>query len=109
MTNEQEKDNNTLKAKTDRNRKISIIVGVICILVCIIGILYIWHRQKQKPPVQLDVNSAVATVDIDKLLVNHSDYGKLEKLQAENDFNFDEIKILYIKYRAITTATSKSS
>lgn len=83
MTNEQEKDNNTLKAKTDRNRKISIIVGVICILVCIIGILYIWHRQKQKPPVQLDVNSAVATVDIDKLLVNHSDYGKLEKLQAE--------------------------
>lgn len=32
---------------------------------------------------QLDVNSAIATVDIDKLMSKHSDYAKLEKLQAE--------------------------
>ena len=83
MANEQDKDNDMQENKKDKSRKSAIITGVICVLLCIIGALYIWHKQTQKPPVQLDVNSAIATVDIDKLMSKHSDYAKLEKLQAE--------------------------
>ena len=83
MANEQDKDNDMQENKKDKSRKSAILTGVICVLLCIIGALYIWHKQTQKPPVQLDVNSAIATVDIDKLMSKHSDYAKLEKLQAE--------------------------
>lgn len=83
MANEQDKDDDMQENKKDKSRKSAIITGGICVLLCIIGALYIWHKQTQKPPVQLDVNSAIATVDIDKLMSKHSDYAKLEKLQAE--------------------------
>lgn len=85
MADEQKDDNNIQqrKDKDKTKKKISVIVGIICVLLCIIGGVYIWHKHMQKPPVQLDVNSAVATVDIDKLITKHSDYAKLEKLQAE--------------------------
>ena len=76
MANEQDKDNDMQENKKDKSRKSAIITGVICVLLCIIGALYIWHKQTQKPPVQLDVNSAIATVDIDKLMSKHSDYAK---------------------------------
>lgn len=84
MANEQENDDNNVQVKDDKKRKkIAVVVGIICVLLCVVGVVYIWHKQMQKPPVQLDVSSAVATVDIDKLIQNHSDYAKLEKLQAE--------------------------
>ena len=41
---------------------------------------------------QLDVNSAIATVDIDKLMSKHSDYAKLEKLQAEKTLILIKLK-----------------
>ena len=60
MANEQDKDNDMQENKKDKSRKSAILTGVICVLLCIIGALYIWHKQTQKPPVQLDVNSAIA-------------------------------------------------
>ena len=59
MANEQDKDNDMQENKKDKSRKSAIITGVICVLLCIIGALYIWHKQTQKPPVQLDVNSHI--------------------------------------------------
>ena len=92
MANEQDKDNDMQENKKDKSRKSAILTGVICVLLCIIGALYIWHKQTQKPPVQLDVNSAIATVDIDKLMSKHSDYAKLEKLQAEKTLILIKLK-----------------
>ena len=92
MANEQDKDNDMQESKKDKSRKSAIITGVICVLLCIIGALYIWYKQTQKPPVQLDVNSAIATVDIDKLMSKHSDYAKLEKLQAEKTLILIKLK-----------------
>ena len=96
------------RTKKDKSRKSAIITGVICVLLCIIGALYIWHKQTQKPPVQLDVNSAIATVDIDKLMSKHSDYAKLEKIASREDIDFNKIKIICIKYRTIATTASRS-
>lgn len=48
MANEQDKDDDMQENKKDKSRKSAIITGGICVLLCIIGALYIWHKQTQK-------------------------------------------------------------
>lgn len=97
MAENQEINNNEVEElKPDKKKKkstTSILVGIICIVMCILLIGYFWHKQNQKPPVSVDVGSAVATVDVDRLMKQHSDYAKLEKLQAEKFLILSKLKI----------------
>ena len=55
--------------KTKRNYdKRNVIVGVICLLLIAAGIGYIWHKNAKPPQPADDVTSAVAVVDIDRLI-----------------------------------------
>lgn len=83
MTDNKENNKKEQRDNTQRKRIFSIIVGVVCVILCIISVGYIWHKHNQKPSVQVDVTSAVATVNMEKLMEKHDDYPKLLKLQAE--------------------------
>lgn len=87
--------NNDEKTKQDTKKnynKRNVIVGIICVLLIVISIGYIWHKKVKPPQVAEDVTSAVAIVDIDKLMSEHANYSKLTKLQAERFLILERLK-----------------
>ncbi len=68
-----------------------IIIGVICLVLIAAGIFYFWHKNTA-PKVQEDVSSAIATVDINRLMEKHPDYPKLVRLQIEKMQIFNQLK-----------------
>lgn len=79
--------------KTKRNYdKRNVIVGVICLLLIAAGIGYIWHKNAKPPQPVDDVTSAVAVVDIDRLMPEHIHYANLVKLRAERFLILERLK-----------------
>lgn len=76
------------KAYNKRNAAI----GAICLFLVVIGIIYLWHRNEKTPQPLDDVTSAVAVVDVDKLMPEHVNYSKLAKLRAERFLILERLK-----------------
>ncbi len=81
------KSTDTLNTKKHK----SVIIVIICLILVAAGIFYFWHKNTA-PKVQEDVSSAIATVDIHKLMEKHPDYPKLVRLQIEKMMIFNQLK-----------------
>lgn len=93
MADKQEHDSKNIEPK-EKNKKVTkaSIIGAIVVLLCLSGGGYIWYKNVQKPSAQVEVNSAIGTVNIEKVLAQHSNYAKLEKLQAEKVLILSKLK-----------------
>lgn len=75
--------------------------SVVCLLIVVIVVGYIWYKNINKPPVQIGGNTVIATVNTDELIREHPNYAKLQKLKAEKiailaklqEYNFGDTKI----------------
>lgn len=76
--------------KTYDKRKV--IIGMVCLILIGIGIFYIWHKDTKKAQQEIDVTSAIAIVDVDKLLSEHPNYDRFMKLQAEELVILNQLK-----------------
>lgn len=95
MADNQEHDDKEFEQQPRlKHRKITkaSIIGIIVVLLCLSGGGYIWYKNSQKPSVEVDVNSAIATVNVEKVLAKHSSYDKLLKLQAEKILILTKLK-----------------
>ncbi len=90
-----EQDHETGAAKStdtlNTKKRKSVIIVIICLILVAAGIFYFWHKNTA-PKVQEDVSSAIATVDINKLMEKHPDYPKLVRLQIEKMMIFNQLK-----------------
>ncbi len=90
-----EQDDETGAAKStdtlNTKKRKSVIIVIICLILVAAGIFYFWHKNTA-PKVQEDVSSAIATVDINKLMEKHPDYPKLVRLQIEKMMIFNQLK-----------------
>lgn len=86
---------NDEKTKQERRKnynKRNVFVGIVCLLLIVVGIGYIWHKNTKPPQQTDDVTSAVAVVDIDKLMPEHVNYSNLIRLQAERFLILERLK-----------------
>ncbi len=72
--------------------KQKIFIYAICLVLIAGGMFYFWHKNTEKQQSNLEIPSAVATVDVDKLLPEHENYNKLLKLQAEKMLIINKLK-----------------
>lgn len=76
--------------------------SIICLLIVVTVVGYIWYKNIYKPPLQISGNVVIATVNTEELIKEHPNYAKLQKLKAEKiailaklqEYNFDESKIV---------------
>lgn len=100
MTDIHEVENDQEKLREKKGKPKYLII-VICLLICLGTVGYIWYKNVQEPPNQIVDNTNIATVDIDELLKVHPDYAKLQKLKSEKiailaklqEYNFGGSKI----------------
>ncbi|WP_304153306.1 hypothetical protein [Megamonas hypermegale] len=89
MADNDEKTGQKMKRNYDKR---NVIVGVICLLLIATGIGYIWHKNAKPSQPADDVTSAVAVVDIDRLMPEHIHYANLVKLRAERFLILERLK-----------------
>lgn len=85
MADEKEKDAGPHEPEAPvlkRRKRINVFAGLLCLLAAGLCIFYIWHKHNSSKPAE-DVPSAVAVVDMDKLVEAHPGYAKLQTLEAE--------------------------
>ncbi|MBM6760714.1 Uncharacterised protein [Megamonas hypermegale] len=81
------------EAKQAYNKRNVAIGGIVCLLLIMIGIgYYIWHKNAKTPQPIDGVTSAIAVVDVDKLMPEHVNYNKLLQLQAEKFLILEKLK-----------------
>lgn len=85
MADDKEKDavpNEPGAAAQKKRRRANVLAGLLCLLAAGMCIFYIWHKHNSSKPAE-DVPSAVAVVNMDKLVEAHPGYAKLQTLEAE--------------------------
>ena len=93
----------TGEVQPPKRRRVNIAVGALCVLLIAACIFYVWHKNKAPQQAQ-DMPSAVAVVNVDKLIAEHPGYAKLQALEAEKMVIASQLKSYALEAKSLRAA-----